>query len=101
MATALQHNTSLLEISLGGNDISDTGASALATALQCKTSLLQKLILYQNKFSVVGVRELMAALEHNTALQELNLLEDTIGDVELDVFRLAASIRYPHIKIDI
>ena len=77
---ALALNTTLTELSLFDNNISDAGATELSKALVVNNALA-KLDLAQNQIGDTGAAELSKALTVNTVLTMLNLYNKNIGDV--------------------
>ena len=79
LAEALRQNSILKKIYLGGNSIGDEGAKALAEALR-KNKTLQVITLRDNNIGPEGAKELAEALRHNTALETMVLNSNEIGD---------------------
>ena len=79
LANAMKGNTTLQILYLGSNQISDEGATALAHALQGNTAL-RGLYLDNNQVSDKGGTPLAHALEGNTTLQEFHLGSNQISD---------------------
>lgn len=91
----LKYNTTLVELSLGNNNIGDEGARHLASSLVNDT--LRMLNIENNNIGAAGVAALANALErNNTSLHSLVLSENPIGDggarAMLDCIRNNASI---------
>ena len=79
LAQALRDNSTLLWLDLSNNNISDGGAVALAQALH-HNSTLNGLDLSNNNISDAGAVALAQALHHNSTLELLNLYgNDAIG----------------------
>ncbi|KAL3759326.1 hypothetical protein ACHAWU_006110 [Discostella pseudostelligera] len=80
ISTALNHNTTLRELSLGNNHIGDEGARYLANSLT-HNGTLEMLNLEKNSIGPIGIIALANALEHdNSSLKWLVLSENPIGD---------------------
>mmetsp|Transcript_21515 Transcript_21515/g.43175 ORF Transcript_21515/g.43175 Transcript_21515/m.43175 type:complete len:147 (+) Transcript_21515:168-608(+) len=79
ISQSLKHNTTLIELSLAGNSIGDTGATLLAASLQ-ENNTLEILNLESNGIGCEGTKSIVDALLHNTVLRCLALSENPIGD---------------------
>lgn len=78
---ALQQNTSLVKLYLGGNAIGLEGAVCISDALQVNTTL-KSLYLWGTGFGPQGARKIAQALSENTSL--------TLIDIECNPFFLFA-----------
>ena len=79
LAGAVERNSTLTELHLGYNEIGDSGAGALAKAME-RNSTLTKLSLSGNKIGDSGAAALAGAVERNSTLTELHLDYNEIGD---------------------
>ena len=77
LSQVLHHNSTMQELDLSDNSISDAGAVALAQALH--NSTMQKLDLSHNSISDDGAVALAQAL-HNSTMQKLDLSDNSISD---------------------
>jgi Ran GTPase-activating protein (RanGAP) involved in mRNA processing and transport len=80
MASALKNNNTLRCINLSGNTISKAGAQYLAEALMVNTSL-DKIYLQSNKIGDEGVRSLAGSLKNNNTLVYIFLCGNQISKV--------------------
>jgi len=82
LAGALEHNSALTSLDLGGNGIGDVGAERLAGALD-HNNALTSLGLGCNRIGAAGAERLAGALEHNCALTSLDIgiIGDELGNV--------------------
>ncbi|CAF3319953.1 unnamed protein product [Rotaria sp. Silwood2] len=80
LADALQHNITLRELYLYGNQISDIGSRALAQALSTEYSTLTRLSLGSNDITDEGARYFSDMLKINRTLRHLLLSTNKIGD---------------------
>ena len=79
LAQALQHNSTLKELDLSESNINDAQAVALAQALH-HNSTLKELYLSKNNISDAGAVALAQALHHSFTLKKLSLSgNDAIG----------------------
>lgn len=74
-------NCSLGELCLGGNNIGDTGARAIAQILGSPRSALRRLSLRNNRIGDVGAWALAAALATNVMLEELDLWGNELSEL--------------------
>lgn len=79
LAAALKDNSSLVELSLWGQDIGERGAQALAEAL-AHNQTLQMLDLDRTCLTDQGAIALAQALEHNSSVYSLRLSNNAISD---------------------
>ena len=79
LPTALQHNSTLISLNLSFNKICQSGASALGTALQTN-STLTTLYLHSNNIDDSGANALATTLQHNSTLGALSLSYNNIGE---------------------
>ncbi len=79
LARALETNTTLTNLNLGGNNIGVDGANAIFNALKNNTALA-KLNIVGNSIGVDAENALFEALETNTGLTDLDLNGNNIGD---------------------
>jgi hypothetical protein len=80
ISCALEHNSKLIELSLGSNHIGDEGAGHLARSLM-HNGTLRMLNLEKNNIGPRGISELSRCLEqNNTVLRWLVLSENPIGN---------------------
>ena len=77
-AKALITNTTLTELNLSDNKISDEGGKALAEALKINTTLTT-LIILKNFISNEGAKAIAEVLKTNTTLTKIDLGENHIG----------------------
>ena len=77
---ALPLSSTLTELKLYDNELSDAGATELAKALMVNTGALLTLDLARNQIGDTGVIELAKALAVNTCLTRLYLYDKDIGD---------------------
>lgn len=80
LANALYNNTTLIELYLSKNIISDSGVHALAQALSVNNSTLRILDLYSNHITDEGVDYLIEMLKINRTLIRLGLGSNQITD---------------------
>jgi hypothetical protein len=79
ISKALKLNTTLKEIHLGWNDLSDEGAKYISDALKLITTLTV-IYLNNNKISDEGAKYISDALKLNTTLKEIHLWNNEISD---------------------
>jgi Ran GTPase-activating protein (RanGAP) involved in mRNA processing and transport len=80
IANALYNNTTLEELNLWNNQVSDLGVQSLSQALLMNNSVLRSIGLGQNRISDVGAQHLAEMLKTNTTLTRLWLFHNEIGD---------------------
>ncbi len=80
IANALHNNSTLQELNLWNNQVSDVGVHSLAQALSDDNSTLQSLALGQSGITDVGAQHLAEMLKINTKLTRLWLFHNDIGD---------------------
>lgn len=73
-------NAALRELCLGGNDIGDEGAEAVAVALATQGVALRRLSLRDNRITDKGARALAAALARNSTLEEIDLWGNELSE---------------------
>ena len=79
IATTLYENTTLEELNLWNNQVSDLGVQSLSSTL-ANNSVLRSVALGQNGISDVGAGHLAEMLKTNTTLTRLWLFHNEIGD---------------------
>ncbi|CAF2045134.1 unnamed protein product [Rotaria magnacalcarata] len=80
LADRLYNNTSLVELNLSNNQISDIGTHDLAQALSIDNQTLEWLDLDSNNITDEGAGYLADMLKTNTTIQMLSLGSNAIGD---------------------
>jgi Ran GTPase-activating protein (RanGAP) involved in mRNA processing and transport len=75
----LQEESNLRILSLRGNDIGDTGAKLIGSALKVNRNLVS-LDLFDNKIKKQGAEAIGESLKHNNYLQSLCIGKNKIGD---------------------
>jgi len=80
LATALCAIKTLHTINLAGNQLRDSGAAAVARAVQSGAARLRSLDLSSNSIGDLGATSLKGLLEGHHTLQKLNLNRNTIGN---------------------
>ena len=85
LANALGNNTTLLELYLSKNSISDTGVHAIAQTLAVNNCTLKVLDLYSNKITDEGVEYLSEMLKVNRTIMRLGLGDNQIGNQGVQV----------------
>jgi Ran GTPase-activating protein (RanGAP) involved in mRNA processing and transport len=80
IANALHDNTTLEELNLWSNQVSDLGVHSLTQVLSANNSRLRSIGLGQNRISDVGAQHLAAMLKTNTTITRLWLFHNEIGD---------------------
>src|SRR3989338_1375086 len=93
LATALQHNSTLTSLNLRYNNIGASGASALATALQHNSSLTSLSLSYNN-ICASGATTLATALQHNSSLTNLYLYGNKISASGTSALATALQFNY-------
>ena len=78
LAEAIQVNTTLLSLDISCNTISDDGMSSISDCLKINSTLC-KLNLSNNKITDQGAKTLAEAIKVNTTLQELNISKKWIS----------------------
>ncbi|KAL0209209.1 hypothetical protein P9112_011796 [Eukaryota sp. TZLM1-RC] len=92
LARALERNSTLTTLNLGGNNITSEGASALARALE-RNSTLTTLNLISSNITSKGARALARALERNSTLTTLYLGRNNISNSTASKLQQIASNR--------
>jgi Ran GTPase-activating protein (RanGAP) involved in mRNA processing and transport len=80
IAKALYNNTTLEELNLWNNQVSDLGVYSLSQALSVNNFTLRSISLGQNRISDVGAQHLAEMLKTNTTIIRLWLFHNEIGD---------------------
>jgi len=80
LAAAIAKNTTLKELWLSNNAISDKGAKHLADALKTNNTSLQRLYLGSNNIGDEGAKYIAEMLAVNETLQKIDLSYNKIGD---------------------
>jgi len=80
IANALCNNTTLEELNLWNNQVSDSGVYSLSQALSVNNLVLRSIGLGQNGISDVGAQHLAEMLKTNTTITRLWLFHNEIGD---------------------
>jgi hypothetical protein len=83
LATLLTTNTTLLELHLNFNNMSDHGASLMASALHQNSTLLN-LRLDENEISESGIEALFEALKTNSTLHYLDISENDFDPIQFE-----------------
>ena len=78
LAEAIKVNTTLLSLDISCNTISDNGMSSISDCLKINSTLC-KLNLSSNKITDEGAKRLAGAINVNTTLQELNISKNWIS----------------------
>lgn len=79
IANALYENTTLEELNLWNNQVSDLGVQSLSLAL-AKNTVLRSIALGRNRISDTGAEHLAEMLKTNTTLTRLWLFHNELGD---------------------
>ncbi|XP_072893242.1 uncharacterized protein [Hemitrygon akajei] len=85
------------ELSLGGNDLGDSGVKLVSAALKNPECKLQKLWLRGVGLTDSGAEDLVSALSTNPSLTELDLSRNELGDSGVKL--VSAALRNPECKI--
>jgi Ran GTPase-activating protein (RanGAP) involved in mRNA processing and transport len=80
LANALHNNTTLEELNLWNNQLSDSGVYSLTQVLSANNSTLRSIGLGQNHISDIGAQHLAEMLKTNTTITRLWLFYNEIGD---------------------
>jgi Ran GTPase-activating protein (RanGAP) involved in mRNA processing and transport len=79
LASSLEKNTTITSLDLSDNNITYKGASALAEIIFENTNNLQKLILSKNRISDKGASFLASSLQETNSITSLDLSSNNIG----------------------
>ncbi|XP_078069588.1 LOW QUALITY PROTEIN: NACHT, LRR and PYD domains-containing protein 3-like [Mustelus asterias] len=85
------------ELSLGYNNLRDSGVKLLSAALRNPDCKIQKLGLYKNNLTESCAEDLASALDTNRSLIDLNLGDNKLGDSGVKLLSMA--LRNPDCKI--
>ncbi|XP_059816956.1 NACHT, LRR and PYD domains-containing protein 3-like [Hypanus sabinus] len=85
------------ELSLGQNDLGDSGVKLVSAALRNPECKIQKLGLREVGLTDSGVEDLVSALSTNPSLTELSLSRNELGDSGVKL--VSAALRNPECKI--
>ncbi|XP_072132514.1 NACHT, LRR and PYD domains-containing protein 3-like [Mobula birostris] len=85
------------ELSLGGNNLRDSGVKPVSAALRNPECKIQKLWLERVDLTDSGAEDLASAVSTNPSLTELNLSYNKLGDS--GVKRVPAALRNPECKL--
>ncbi|XP_078059021.1 NACHT, LRR and PYD domains-containing protein 12-like [Mustelus asterias] len=97
LASALSTNRSLIDLNLGGNKLGDSGVKLLSVALRNPDCKIQKLHLRGNDLTDSCAEDLASALSTNRSLIDLNLSGNKLGDSGVKL--LSVALRNPDCKI--
>ncbi|XP_078288260.1 NACHT, LRR and PYD domains-containing protein 3-like [Rhinoraja longicauda] len=97
LVSALNTNTSLTELELGGNNLGDFGVKCVSAALGNPVCKIQRLELDSVGLTYSGAKDLASALRANPSLKELKLSANKLGDS--GVKQVSAALRNPDCKI--
>ena len=79
IAEAIQVNTTLKNLDISGNNISDAGAAAISDSLTSNSSLA-KLNISSNNITSEGAKKIAQAIQVNTILKKLDISSNNISD---------------------
>ncbi|XP_078059211.1 NACHT, LRR and PYD domains-containing protein 3-like [Mustelus asterias] len=97
LASALSTNRSLIHLNLGFNKLGDSGVKQLSVALRNPDCKIQKLHLYGNDLTDSCAKDLASALSTNRSLIDLDLGYNKLGDSGVKL--LSVALRNPDCKI--
>ncbi|XP_078060382.1 NACHT, LRR and PYD domains-containing protein 3-like isoform X2 [Mustelus asterias] len=97
LASALSTNRSLIDLDLGGNKLGDSGVKLMSVALRNPDCKIQKLDLSGNDLTDSCAEDLASALSTNRSLIDLNLGDNKLGDSGVKL--LSVALRNPDCKI--
>ncbi|XP_078060640.1 NACHT, LRR and PYD domains-containing protein 3-like isoform X2 [Mustelus asterias] len=97
LASALSTNRSLIDLNLSYNKLGDSGVKLLSVALRNPDCKIQKLHLFRNDLSDSCAEDLASALSTNHSLIDLNLGYNKLGDSGVKL--LSVALRNPDCKI--
>ncbi|XP_078062596.1 NACHT, LRR and PYD domains-containing protein 3-like [Mustelus asterias] len=89
LASALSTNRSLIDLNLSLNKLGDSGVKLLSAALRNPECKIQKLNLYGNDLSDSCAEDLASALSTNRSLIDLNLGDNKLGDSGVKLLSVA------------
>ncbi|XP_078059664.1 NACHT, LRR and PYD domains-containing protein 3-like [Mustelus asterias] len=89
LASALSTNRSLIDLYLGVNKLGDSGVKLLSVALRNPECKIQKLHLYGNNLTDSCAEDLASALSTNRSLIDLNLGHNKLGDSGVKLLSVA------------
>ncbi|XP_038644565.1 NACHT, LRR and PYD domains-containing protein 3-like [Scyliorhinus canicula] len=97
LSSALSTNRSLTHLELGINKLRDSGVKLLSVALRHPDCKIQKLGLYNNTLSECSAGELSSVLSINQSLTDLNVGNNNLGDSGMKL--LSVALTNPNCKI--
>ncbi|XP_078059648.1 NACHT, LRR and PYD domains-containing protein 3-like [Mustelus asterias] len=97
LASALSTNRSLIDLNLGSNKLGDSGVKLLSVALRNPDCKIQELHLYGNDLTDSCAEDLASALSTNRSLIDLDLGYNKLGDSGVKL--LSVALRNPDCKI--
>ncbi|XP_078059742.1 NACHT, LRR and PYD domains-containing protein 3-like isoform X1 [Mustelus asterias] len=97
LASALSTNRSLIDLDLSVNKLGDSGVKLLSVALRNPDCKIQKLYLYGNDLTDSCAEDLASALSTNRSLIDLYLGSNNLGDSGVKL--LSVALRNPDCKI--
>ncbi|XP_078061934.1 uncharacterized protein LOC144487736 [Mustelus asterias] len=97
LASALSTNRSLIDLNLGYNKLGDSGVKLLSVALRNPDCKIQKLHLFHNALTDSCAKDLASVLSTNRSLIYLNLGYNKLGDSGVKL--LSVALRNPECKI--
>ncbi|XP_078061497.1 NACHT, LRR and PYD domains-containing protein 3-like [Mustelus asterias] len=97
LASALRTNRSLIDLNLGVNKLGDSGVKLLSVALRNPDCKIQELHLRGNDLTDSCAEDLASALSTNRSLIDLNLGDNKLGDSGVKL--LSVALRNPECKI--
>ncbi|XP_078061057.1 NACHT, LRR and PYD domains-containing protein 3 [Mustelus asterias] len=89
LASALSTNRSLIDLNLGYNKLGDSGVKLLSVALRNPDCKIQKLDLYGNDLTDSCAEDLASALSTNRSLIDLYLGSNNLGDSGVKLLSVA------------
>ncbi|XP_078057458.1 NACHT, LRR and PYD domains-containing protein 3-like [Mustelus asterias] len=89
LASALSTNRSLIDLNLSLNKLGDSGVKLLSAALRNPECKIQKLNLFRNDLSDSCAEDLASALSTNRSLTDLNLGYNKLGDSGVKLLSVA------------
>ncbi|XP_078059659.1 NACHT, LRR and PYD domains-containing protein 3-like isoform X1 [Mustelus asterias] len=89
LASALSTNRSLIDLNLGSNNLGDSGVKLLSVALRNPECKIQELVLYGNDLTDSCAEDLASALSTNRSLIDLDLGSNNLGDSGVKLLSVA------------